>query len=102
MDSRLVFLRPLGLRLAVLVYGGYSQEMYLSIRSVSDDLNAGQMMKRILEGVGTGGGHSNMAGGKISDLPEGAESMSRLQALLTERFLNELGLADSEPALIGV
>jgi nanoRNase/pAp phosphatase (c-di-AMP/oligoRNAs hydrolase) len=87
---------------AVLVYGEYSHEMYLSIRSVSDDMNAGEMMKRILEGIGSGGGHFNMAGGKISGLTEGADPLSRLQTLLLERFLNELGLADSEPVLIGV
>jgi nanoRNase/pAp phosphatase (c-di-AMP/oligoRNAs hydrolase) len=86
---------------AVLVYGEYSREMYLSIRAVSDDTNAGEIMKRVLDGIGTGGGHSNMAGGKISDLPDRAESLPRLQAILTERFLNELGLADSEPVLIG-
>ncbi len=85
---------------AVLAYGEYSREMYLSIRSVSDDLNAGEMMKRVLEGIGTGGGHSNMAGGKIADLPV-ADSLPRLQAFMEERFLKELGLADSEPVSIG-
>lgn len=87
---------------AVLVFGEYSREMYLSIRAVSDDTNAGDIMKLVLEGIGTGGGHSNMAGGKISDLPDGAEPLLRIKALLTERFLNELGLIDAEPILIGV
>jgi nanoRNase/pAp phosphatase (c-di-AMP/oligoRNAs hydrolase) len=86
---------------AVLVHGEYSREMYLSIRAVSDDTNAGEIMKRVLDGIGTGGGHSNMAGGKISDLPGRTKILPRLQAILTERFLNELGLADSEPVLIG-
>jgi len=85
----------------VLAYGEYSQEMVLSIRSVTDDLNAGEMMRRVLDGIGSGGGHSNMAGGKISDLPAGADDLIRLQALLTGRFLKELGLADMEPVLIG-
>src|SRR6185369_6884109 len=86
---------------AALAFGECSHEMFLSIRSVADDLNAGEIMRRMLDGIGSGGGHANMAGGKISGLPAEADALARLQALLKQRFLEELSLADAEPVLIG-
>jgi nanoRNase/pAp phosphatase (c-di-AMP/oligoRNAs hydrolase) len=86
---------------AVLAFGEFSGEMFLSIRCVAENLNAGEIMRSILDGLGSGGGHANMAGGKISGLPAVTAAVPDLQALLTERFLTEVGQSGIEPAPIG-
>ena len=82
---------------AVLTFGEYSRTLVLSVRTCSQEMNAGDMVKKLVKGIGVGGGHSVMAGGKISPLPEDPDGIRKLEKLLTERFLEELGLTDAEP-----
>ncbi len=62
-----------------------------SVRSERSDVNAGELTAEALEGIGNGGGHPSMAGGRIS-----LESLERLgdyrDNVLTERFIKALGL----------
>lgn len=49
--------------------GDFQGSIYLSIRTTSLRRNAGQLMKRLVKGKGSGGGHGQIAGGKI-DVPD--------------------------------
>ncbi|HEU0264762.1 MAG TPA: DHH family phosphoesterase [Geobacterales bacterium] len=86
-----LLLRLEGIEVA-LCYGYYGQEMILSIRTTREDLNAGEVIKRLVAGHGLAGGHGMMAGGKIDNVVT-ADAKRELAELLTERLLLELGLS---------
>lgn len=85
---------------AVLAFGEYSRELVLSLRTSSAGMNAGQMVKRLVEGIGEGGGHGLVAGGKIVPWPDSAAAKKEVEKILTNRFLQELGLANVAPQSI--
>jgi len=85
---------------AVLTFGEYSRELVLSLRTSSADMNAGQMVKRLVKGIGEGGGHGLVAGGKIVPWPDGASANHEIEKVLTDRFLHELGLSNVAPQSI--
>ena len=85
---------------AVLTFGEYSRELVLSLRTSSADMNAGEMVKRLVQGIGVGGGHSFVAGGKISPLPDDSAATQDIEKILTDRFLDELGLSNVAPQSI--
>lgn len=80
-----------------LCMGQYANEMILSIRTVRHDLNAGEIIKRLVLGMGTAGGHGMMAGGKIDNVPPDRKAMRKIEKTLTERLQAELGIADVKP-----
>ncbi|HEX9024649.1 MAG TPA: DHH family phosphoesterase [Geobacteraceae bacterium] len=81
----------------VLCMGLYNAEMILSIRTTRHDLNAGEIIRRLVAGMGTAGGHGMMAGGKIDDVPPTRKAMHKVEATLTERLLVELGNEKTRP-----
>ena len=85
---------------AVLTCGEYLSDLILSIRTNSQEINAGEMVRRVVKDVGVGGGHTFIGGGKIAALSDEPESLSRLKSLLVERFLVELGVSGIEPVSI--
>jgi len=85
---------------AVLTCGEYLSDLILSIRTNSQEMNAGEMVRRVVQGVGVGGGHTFIGGGKIASLPNEPDSLGRLKGLLVERFLQELGVAGTESVTI--
>jgi len=85
---------------AVLTFGEYSRELVLSLRTSSADMNAGEMVKRLVEGIGVGGGHGFMAGGKIVLLSADSAATQDVEKILTHRFLDELGLLNISPQSI--
>lgn len=85
---------------AVLAFGEYSRELVLSVRTASPELNAGGMVRRVVAGIGVGGGHSLMAGGKISPWPDDPLEMIAIEKLLTVRFLEEAEIVTTEPTSI--
>lgn len=82
---------------AVLIFGHYSNELVLSLRTSSIDMNAGDMVKRLLTELGVGGGHCFVAGGKISPLPADYAAIRNIEKILISRFLGELGLLHEAP-----
>jgi nanoRNase/pAp phosphatase (c-di-AMP/oligoRNAs hydrolase) len=94
------FLLPLEGVKAVLSCGEYLSEIILSIRTNSPDLNAGEMVRRVVEGVGVGGGHTFMGGGKIAAFPLGSDSLNKLKKLVIERFMRELDVVGNKPVTI--
>lgn len=85
---------------AVLTFGEYSRELVLSVRTSSHDLNAGEMVKRLVKDIGSGGGHCLVAGGKISPAPDDPEARLAIEQILKDRFLEELALLNVEPKSI--
>lgn len=66
-------------------YGAYGQSIVLSLRCYEGNMHAGETMRAIVAGVGTGGGHGVMAGGQVA-LPNGdASAKRRLTRLIRER-----------------
>lgn len=47
------------------VYSERDKEVKFSIRNEVDELDAGRIINKVLEGIGDGGGHKLMAGGRI-------------------------------------
>ena len=81
----------------VLCLGHYNNDIIVSLRTARHDLNLGEIVKRIVDGMGTAGGHGMTAGGKIDNVPAGAEEMARVRKVVTERMVRELGLSLVEP-----
>lgn len=81
----------------VLCLGHYSNEMVLSIRTRSEEINAGELIRQVVDGIGAAGGHGMMAGGKIDNVPESEEAIRELESFLTARLLDQLGVTDREP-----
>lgn len=83
-----LLVRMQGIRWA-LSWGSYDGTIYLSIRTNDESAQAGEVMQRILEGIGKGGGHGMRAGGAINT---GAVADSAdLDQTLTRRFLDTVG-----------
>lgn len=78
----------------VLSIGLYNDEVFLSIRTTSTLLNAGEIIKRLVAGRGTGGGHGMMAGGKLNIVPGDPAAMKEVEAFLTRGLLLELSIGD--------
>ena len=82
----------------VLCMGQYGLEMIISLRTSRHDLNLGEIIKRMVDGMGTAGGHGMMAGGKIDMVTD--DSRSSIEKILTDRLLSELGLDAVESHLL--
>lgn len=80
-----------------LVTAVYDGKMVLSLRTGSLKLSAGDLMQRLLRGLGEGGGHRTKAGG-IIHLPSAAATpadLDRLRSRVRQRFLRALHVAPS-------
>lgn len=82
---------------AVLCMGRYNTEMILSIRTSSENINAGELIRKLVAGIGSAGGHGMMAGGKIDNVADSDEAIAALEKLLTDRILVELAVAAVPP-----
>lgn len=80
-----------------LCIGAYERDLILSLRTSRKGGGAGQMIQRVVRGLGKAGGHGMMAGGKIVQCPEDSEARVKLVNSLRDRFLNELNVQDAEP-----
>lgn len=47
------------------VLGEYRSTLYVSLRTGDVDANAGELLKKVISGTGSGGGHPSMAGGQV-------------------------------------
>ncbi|AJE03160.1 DHH family phosphoesterase [Geobacter pickeringii] len=94
------FLRLEGIE-TVLAMGHYAGEMILSVRTVRHDLNAGVLIRKLVEGRGLAGGHGMMAGGKIDAAGASDKDTREIRDLLVTRILVELGLEEAEAVSLG-
>ena len=79
-----------GIRMS-LVMGFYEGDIYLSLRTLRTDVDAGEVMQTIVRRYGTGGGHTVMAGGKIPGIP--FYKSSHIEKLITRRLLRLFSLS---------
>jgi len=71
-----------------LAYGSFDQKLYVSIRTNDRGANAGELMQRVLEGIGRGGGHGMRAGGNV-DLSSLTTPRAELEDQIRRRFIDE-------------
>ena len=76
-----------------LCYGYFGNQMLLSVRAAGDGGDAGDVMRKIVSGKGTGGGHRAMAGGQIVVEGTTNKDRHRLENLVKNRFLRALGIS---------
>lgn len=70
--------------------GLYEDKLLISVRTSDEDGRADKIIRRIVDGRGTGGGHCSYAGGQIP-LPKATESeYKNLQSLIDRRFLTAI------------
>ena len=64
----------------------------LSLRTLDETVVAGDVMRQVVAGLGTAGGHGMTAGGQIDPLEGSAAVQRELETTLTRRLLETLGL----------
>jgi nanoRNase/pAp phosphatase (c-di-AMP/oligoRNAs hydrolase) len=81
----------------VLCMGHYNAEVILSIRTTNCGLNAGEIIRRMVDGRGKAGGHGMMAGGKLEKVPFDPEVLKEIEEYLTRGLLAELSIEGQAP-----
>ena len=73
--------------------------LHVSLRSANLSLEVVSALQMVLHGIGQGGGHGRIAGGKLSvRAPQGSAAWDKLETLLTERMAEQLRLrTDARP-----
>ena len=73
------------------IYCDRPDGLKFSVRSERDEINAGELVAKALEGIGGGGGHATMAGGRVpaANIPLLGEYRDDV---LTERFIKAIGM----------
>ena len=71
----------------VLGMGNTSGEEVLSLRTDREDIFAGKVIRTLVEGMGTAGGHGMIAGGQIRGVSAEHEVQAELEQELIERLL---------------
>lgn len=72
--------------------GVHQKDMYLSLRALSKNVNAAKLIRDIIQGFGTGGGHEIMAGGKIPGVSIG--KLSHIENIVIQRLLEIFSLSE--------
>lgn len=75
-----------------LVMGAHDTDFVLSLRTSNRSGGAGQMIQRMVRGLGLAGGHGMMAGGRIRRVDPDRESRQKMVSVMRDRFLVELDL----------
>src|SRR6266496_4410127 len=68
----------------VLSIGHYNDKVILSIRTINHEINAGEIIKELVAGRGTAGGHGMTAGGKLDNVPFSHATMREVEDFLTK------------------
>ena len=89
-------LRAEGVEL-VLGMGVFDGEGILSMRTSDPAVNAGSLIRAVTAGYGTAGGHGQVAGGQIPEVPPDPAGRGLLVAEMITRLLAALGKGESPP-----
>ncbi len=81
----------------ILSMGHYNDEVILSMRTTSHEINAGEIIKKLVFGKGTAGGHGMTAGGKLDDVPFDRSALQDIESDLTKNLLSELSQKNITP-----
>jgi nanoRNase/pAp phosphatase (c-di-AMP/oligoRNAs hydrolase) len=91
-----ILLRSEGVEL-VLGMGVFQGEGIISLRTSDPTVNAGRLIQAVTAGFGTAGGHGQMAGGQLPDIPPDPAGRGLLVAEMITRLLEALGRAYVQP-----
>jgi nanoRNase/pAp phosphatase (c-di-AMP/oligoRNAs hydrolase) len=76
-----------------LAFGEYEGQLYFSLRTSDRRMNAGRLIREVIEEKGgTAGGHGLMAGARIPLREMGPRERQRFEADLVQQFLREFGV----------
>jgi nanoRNase/pAp phosphatase (c-di-AMP/oligoRNAs hydrolase) len=75
--------------------GFYNKWLHVSLRTTNRDLNAGDLLQKVL-GSKSAGGHDMIAGGRIR-VEEGGVAMEKAAVRIKDRLLKSLGVDTSSP-----
>ncbi len=75
----------------VLGLGRYHEQGVLSLRTLSGDIPAGEVIGKVVDGMGTAGGHGMAAGAQIRPMPKDAAHQRELGMTLARRLQEVLG-----------
>ncbi len=75
----------------VLGMGHYGSAEILSLRTQTHDVMAGEVIRTVVDGLGTAGGHHRTAGGQIRPMDGNPALQRELEATLARRLLTTLG-----------
>jgi nanoRNase/pAp phosphatase (c-di-AMP/oligoRNAs hydrolase) len=75
----------------VLGMGRYEDKEILSLRTLSEEIIAGEIMRELVDGLGSAGGHGMTAGGQILSMAPSRAAQRKLEITLTRRLLDLLG-----------
>jgi nanoRNase/pAp phosphatase (c-di-AMP/oligoRNAs hydrolase) len=86
----------------VMCYGLFDNQMLISFRTQDSSLSAGEVARKVVDKLGSGGGHDRMAGGQIrlsgnqgtrkSGRVSISASCKRFESIIRKRFLNALDI----------
>ncbi len=76
----------------VLGMGRYQEQEVLSLRTMSSEIPAGEVMEKVVDGLGTAGGHGMTAGAQIRPMQGGPAIQRELEATLARRLQEVLGM----------
>lgn len=76
----------------VMVLGRFQDTEILSLRTSNAEINAGLVIQKVVDGLGTAGGHGMIAGGQVRLTDENAALQREFEATLTRRLLENLGM----------
>ncbi len=72
----------------VLGMGCIGDKEVLSLRTDREDVFAGKVIRRLVEGMGTAGGHGRIAGGQIKGASDELQDQVKLEEKLVDRLLD--------------
>ncbi len=75
----------------VLGMGRYEAKEILSLRTQTHEVMAGEVIRTVVDGLGTAGGHHRTAGGQIRSSEGSRSAQKKLETTLTRRLLTTLG-----------
>jgi nanoRNase/pAp phosphatase (c-di-AMP/oligoRNAs hydrolase) len=78
----------------VLVGGIYRNRLILSVRTITPNAHAGQMLQQVVGRMGRAGGHDRRAGGCVPLTSTAPSAIEDLQAELRRRFLRALRIGE--------
>jgi len=79
-----------------LAYGYHENYVLLSLRTADRAADAGKVMRRIVRGMGAGGGHKTMAGGQIPLENGQPGKRKKIEDTIRDRMLRALRIQDRE------
>lgn len=76
----------------VLGIGRHDESAVLSLRTISQEVMAGDVLKRVIDDLGTAGGHEMSAGAQVYPMRGNGSVMREFEQTMTKRLLNVLDL----------